>query len=354
MIMATFTRASVAHKQDGSQVASGVPRYEAGQNGQAIMVEEGTVNLLPLDLGQWTQEVGATRTLLGETYLGQPVYRGCSAAGDSHIAPFRANAAGVAVGDWLTLSFYARAYNGNAAGSAHISGVDTGAWSVPNDGQWHRVAISRQATTTSGTCEIRTAAGPNKDLDFCAGQVEKKPYATSFTLGTRAAENLSLSISTLDPANFCVEFDCLITAHTKRQVAGTFPRLITLDADNAAHGGGRTEIIIYHSPTSPVFGVDLWKNNVGSGLAIADALIPNGWRRLAIRGTATAVEVLCDGVVISSQTVLTNRPTAFTSCYPGQSKNGGSGQINTLFDRIRLFRRPLSDAELRASFEGRL
>ena len=45
MIMATFARASVAHKQDGSQVASGVPRYEAGQNGQAIMVEEGTTNL---------------------------------------------------------------------------------------------------------------------------------------------------------------------------------------------------------------------------------------------------------------------------------------------------------------------
>jgi hypothetical protein len=43
---ATFTRTSVATKQDGTQVASGEARYETGQYSQAIMVEEGTTNLL--------------------------------------------------------------------------------------------------------------------------------------------------------------------------------------------------------------------------------------------------------------------------------------------------------------------
>ena len=283
MIMATFARASVAHKQDGSQVASGVPRYEAGQNGQAIMVEEGTVNLLPLDLGQWTQEVGATRSLLGETYLGQPVYRGCSAAGGSFISPFSLPAAGVVVGDWLTLSFYARAYNGNAAGSAHISGGDSIAWGIPNDGQWHRVAISRQATTISGICEIRTAAGPNKDLDFCAGQVEKKPYATSFVNGTRAVETLQMPLTALSPQEFTVEFVLLVSAMTKRQVSGLYPTWFTLAADDAAHGGGRSEITLVQSENSADLYLLGYRNGASMGLGIPSAQISNGWRRLALR-----------------------------------------------------------------------
>lgn len=62
----TFTRASVAYKQDGSQVASGVPRYEDGKFGQGIMVEEGTTNLLTTINGEAvTQE---TVSLAAGTY----------------------------------------------------------------------------------------------------------------------------------------------------------------------------------------------------------------------------------------------------------------------------------------------
>lgn len=42
----TFTRASVAYKKDGTQVASGVPRYEAGKFGNGVHIEEATNNLL--------------------------------------------------------------------------------------------------------------------------------------------------------------------------------------------------------------------------------------------------------------------------------------------------------------------
>ncbi|SHL06496.1 hypothetical protein SAMN02745123_04048, partial [Desulforamulus aeronauticus DSM 10349] len=46
LLNATFSRSSVAYEQDGSQVAVNQPRYEAGKFGQALMVEEGTTNLL--------------------------------------------------------------------------------------------------------------------------------------------------------------------------------------------------------------------------------------------------------------------------------------------------------------------
>lgn len=62
----TFTRATVAYKRDGTQVASGAPRFEAGQVGAAVMVEEGTTNLAlrsaEFDNAAWTTASTATVT----------------------------------------------------------------------------------------------------------------------------------------------------------------------------------------------------------------------------------------------------------------------------------------------------
>jgi len=49
---AAFTRSSVAYKQDGTQVAANVPRFEPGKFSQAIMVGEGTTNLLGKTIGE--------------------------------------------------------------------------------------------------------------------------------------------------------------------------------------------------------------------------------------------------------------------------------------------------------------
>ncbi|MBC7340553.1 MAG: hypothetical protein H5U04_12025, partial [Firmicutes bacterium] len=52
----TFSRSSVAYTSTGEEVASGQPRYETGQFGQAIMIEEETTNLLRNSeaFGSWT------------------------------------------------------------------------------------------------------------------------------------------------------------------------------------------------------------------------------------------------------------------------------------------------------------
>ena len=59
---AIFARSTPAYKQDGSQVAAGVPRHETGKYGQAIMVEEGTINLLTyseqFSNAAWTKVAG--------------------------------------------------------------------------------------------------------------------------------------------------------------------------------------------------------------------------------------------------------------------------------------------------------
>lgn len=55
-IAPTFTRASVAYLEDGTQVPAGQPRFEQGKFGQAVLVEEGTTNIahdLNTDIAWW-------------------------------------------------------------------------------------------------------------------------------------------------------------------------------------------------------------------------------------------------------------------------------------------------------------
>jgi len=57
----SFARASTAYKQDGTQVGVDESRYETGQFGQTVMVEEGTTNILGVtieELPSWGDRYG--------------------------------------------------------------------------------------------------------------------------------------------------------------------------------------------------------------------------------------------------------------------------------------------------------
>ncbi|MEN6349341.1 MAG: glycine-rich domain-containing protein [Syntrophomonas sp.] len=65
----TFSRASVAYKQDGTQVASGNPRYETGRFGNGIMIEEGTTNLFPSAKSESFDSAWVSGTLNGTYFI---------------------------------------------------------------------------------------------------------------------------------------------------------------------------------------------------------------------------------------------------------------------------------------------
>ena len=50
-MIASFARNSTAHLQNGTLVNTNLPRFETGRFGQAVMVEEGTTNLLTAKQG---------------------------------------------------------------------------------------------------------------------------------------------------------------------------------------------------------------------------------------------------------------------------------------------------------------
>lgn len=182
-------------------------------------------------------------------------------------------------------------------------------------------------------------------------QAEAKPYATSFINGTRNAETLSLPLSALPPQAFTVEINLLVSAMTKRQVAGLYPAWFTLGADDAAHGGGRTEItLVQHESQTNLYLIG-YRNGASMGMSIPHTLVPDGWRRLALRRSGGTLDLFCDGALLVSGTP--PMPDGFTFLHPGLSDWGGS-HVNTLFDRIRLFNRALTDAEIRASYQGGL
>lgn len=226
----TFSRSSVAYKQDGTQVAANVPRYETGKFNQAVMVEEGTQNLLKNASFEvytgtngvadgWTSLVasGVTASFAVDTTTYRP-----SGAKSQKIAITASTAAGNAVvyedvtataGTTYTFSAYVQ---GSAAGTGGvalwvgfkasaettISSVDTGV--VIPGSTWQRLTITGTAPT--GTAIIRVVpyvraqvAGDTVTAYFDDAQLEAKSYPTSIifandttTQPSRAAETLTI------------------------------------------------------------------------------------------------------------------------------------------------------------------
>ena len=73
-----FARPSVAYKSDGTQVPANTPRFEAGKFGKAVLVEEGTTNLLPTsktNYPAWGKGTGiASVSFAEETFYGCLLY----------------------------------------------------------------------------------------------------------------------------------------------------------------------------------------------------------------------------------------------------------------------------------------
>lgn len=146
---ASFSRNSIAYLSDGTQVAANQPRFEQG----GVLVEEGTVNLIPSALAKNLTSAWTSGNLNG-TY---------------------------------TLSVR------GGTGQVNISGGYTGS-----------VAVG-QTLTFSVANKTITLTPANGTPQFV--QLEQKPYATSFVDGTRQPETLTLPTDgVLDPREGTVEF----------------------------------------------------------------------------------------------------------------------------------------------------
>jgi hypothetical protein len=218
----TFSRSSVAYKKDGTQVASGQPRFEAGKFGRGIMIEEGTTNLVPnplatndltaIKLGAFGGSAGTIERVT-TTPISCPfttaVKANITTGGDFNVI-FQAtdgveSTSGINVNANTTYTISVWVFiptNSNISFVANRPIEWTSGGGVARDngtsintstkGQW--VRFSRTITTTSTTAKmtLRFYGSGTGEFYVTGVQLEQKAYATSFINGTRAAETLTI------------------------------------------------------------------------------------------------------------------------------------------------------------------
>ncbi len=213
---ATFTRSSTAYRQDGTQVASGTPRYEAGKFGQGVMVEEGTTNLLTASQSSfedgvinWGGTAGAslsvdsnvawsgsksmkfTVPLGGDPYVLGIYNAGTSIAGKTYTFSTWIKQENIAPGGIILYTYWQNAVGNFVWGNNYAVGY------LDGTRDWYRLTVT--ATAPAGATKACLTLLPYSKNGVGAfwvdgAQIEEKSYATSWQIGgtTRSSEKLTI------------------------------------------------------------------------------------------------------------------------------------------------------------------
>lgn len=217
----TFTRPSVAYLSTGQQVASGVPRYEAGQFGQAVMVEEGTTNLLTANQSSVETDLSGI-TPYWDTVLSRDTSKAfigaasvkvdtTTKAGDGHAnhgVIFDPNAVGTKpAGTYFVASAYAWIPSGvtvtisgriNDASGAYLQEA-LGIRSFIGNDSWQRIYTNPFTRTDQDFrpgFQITVSGSVATVFWVDAAQLEQKQYVTSWIPGGTPRSPEALTIPT--------------------------------------------------------------------------------------------------------------------------------------------------------------
>jgi hypothetical protein len=213
-----FRRESMAQDSEGKLIYPHNARFESGPFGdKAILVEEGTENLV--NLRTWNpvredsnQIVSAT----DKTFRGFPVYKAQKKT--TATAPISLGKFDIPAGETITASIWVKAmdsvdrYPRVFFHKEAVMGEESRDVEV---GEWGRLIT----TYTNDTDEIIEgvnvyyyASLPVDSITyFSSPQVEWKPYATTFTDGTRADEEIIIpTAGLLSPEQGTIEFDIML------------------------------------------------------------------------------------------------------------------------------------------------
>ena len=206
----TFTRASVAVKLDGTEVASGEVRYETGEFGNSLMIEEGTTNLLTAT----QSDVEADTTGLAANIAGVTISRDTGehwqgaaslktiTPGNAALEGFRTTSASVSASLAYTASVWVKGsgtvvlgLGERDASDVAIGGIVYGSV-VTLSSTWQRTTVSKTFGATGVKARLYVITDVTQAITFYADGLllEQKAYDTSWIEGgvTRVAETLSV------------------------------------------------------------------------------------------------------------------------------------------------------------------
>lgn len=357
---ATFARSSVAYLSDGTQVDANMPRFEPGRFGKAIMVEEGTTNLLRNPsfetgaLSDWTTGFGLGITG-NASIVTSPVFHGNYAVkieitSSTSISDASAKQTiNFAAGTTITISAYLLDIQGNVQAELTIR---------CSDGQGGYQFL-RKVFTSPGRCVFTVTIPTGYTADqiwvsirpksvgvvgyviWDAVQLEAKPYATSFIDGTRAAETLTIpTAGVLNPQEGTVEMRLYVNpAHrdpsSVRRFFGHQP------------GPGNSNRITMQHNNGPYWLFTIGDANGNThGLTINDSDVADGWRLFTMKWGVSEFAVYVDGI---KKAFLLN-PTYLPSAV-GQ-KITIYESTNALIDDLRISSIARSDEEILAAYQS--
>ena len=345
---ATFSRASVAYKQNGQRVAAGQPRFEPGKFGQAVMVEEGTTNIFSAEdssfeggtIGNWTT-ILANAVIITGGWHGAKAVQVTATALNGRIRQ-RIDGTLVNLNDTVTLSAYAKLPNGAAPMDVTLSitiigvGYRSVTKQITSD-KWTRLSVTTTLDTLGSGVYAQLFAGRlNSDtygtVIWDAIQLEKKPYATSFIDGTRSPEVLTI------PGKVMPDNEGTITLWAKK---------------NDVQAARARKILDAESPR-----ID-WQWNVSGGYSVnfggANLVIPDPaedveWHFYAITYSGRTVNLYFDGVKVGTGTATVDL-VSFSDLTLG-SRFNGTNQADALIDDLRISSRSRTDQEILAAYQS--
>jgi len=370
----TFTRNSVAYKTDGTQVASGTPRFETGKFGKAIMVEEGTTNLVQnprldtdtsgdgvvdgfvkeyknnvnpiyrLEDGMQTIEVTNVDTSIASHSWSQ-ISQANIVVNDTAQYSVSVYAKKATTNDYEVISFIFYCYDSNGTFLGEVSSPGYRPTTLTRI-KWENI------TFLSGTAKVKLALRliTNNNLTygkvwFSKVQFEQKPYATSFIDGTRSAETLTIpTAGVLNPQEGTVECWVYVDPNVHK-VTGSGWNMVFVVYDPTA--GEPNQLRFGYNRTSGKWHV---KTSDSAGTFWhAEYTVASGWHHFALtwnKATTTA-KMYVDGVVVASNTAAP-LPSAFASiAYIGL-------WLNSLIDDLRISSIARTDAEISDAYNSGL
>lgn len=223
LIHPVFNRASVAYKQDGSQVATNSPRFEIVGSRQAVMNEEGTINLLTANQASAETDttgfavVGSGVTITRDTTKSWHGLASLKVVCDGSVS-------GQGIYVWITKSSgsavnYAGQVRSTGTGTVMVylsgnydAGTNSSNTTLTMNNSWQKGICARTCgvNDTMVNLVIKTTSTQAVTFWIDGLQLEsEKLYASSWQLPGTARNSESLSISTpgvLDHQEATVEF----------------------------------------------------------------------------------------------------------------------------------------------------
>jgi predicted phage tail component-like protein len=372
----TFSRSSVAYKQDGTQVAADVPRFEPGKFGQAVMVEEGTTNeLLNTDIEgtlgsaptSFLAPAGNSRVVsndlpgIGPNGLVAKHTRNPSSTTDSNIG--YQMVVNLPVNTAITASVWVYIPSTTVVTKVVLSLEGKGIASVSASAdltkrdQWQRVVVSgitdADGGDVSAVLRVDTSVDGQVIYSDC-WQLERKPYATTWhkttsSTATRSPETLTIpTAGVLSPQEGTVECWVYVNDLIKR-TDGVY-RVIwyALPVGGTANGW----LVLDHYGNSANWRIAVKNGSTSATYSISDSYTPNGWHLFSLTYNKSdgSIRLLIDGVLRFSRTGAP-LPSSYDKMFVGLDPDG-TRHCDTLIDDLRISSRARTDTEIAAAYQS--